>query len=305
LLLEELPGWDHRALARAATLVEAGSPAAENLLRTIFPHTGRAITVGITGAPGAGKSTIISRLVTAVRGTGRSVAVVAVDPSSPYSGGAILGDRIRMQDHHSDPQVFIRSMATRGQLGGLAAQTANMTMLLDAAGFDLIFIETVGVGQDEVDVARLADITAVVLAPGMGDDVQAIKAGIMEIADLFLLNKSDQSGAERLEQEVRFVLSLSENRDKPPVIRVTASDGAGIEDALAAIEQQAKRPAQPERRRENWSRRISEMVRERLMQRLPVRLIEERAEQVSVLERNPFEVVDELIEYIAHEERNG
>src|SRR5258707_9178200 len=194
---------DTRALARAATMIENRHPDAEALLRELFPHTGRALIIGVTGAPGTGKSTLCDQLVRTLRAEGKTVGVIAVDPTSPYTGGAILGDRIRMQQHHADPGVFIRSMATRGWLGGLARATTEMTMLLDAAGRDVVIVETVGVGQDEVEIARLADVTLVVLAPGMGDDVQELKAGIMEIADVFAINKADLPGVEKLERELK------------------------------------------------------------------------------------------------------
>src|SRR5580698_260844 len=205
---EKIVSGDIRALARAATWIENRSPESETLLRELFPRTGRAMILGVTGAPGAGKSTLCDQIVRTLRDEGKTVGVIAVDPSSPYTGGAILGDRIRMQEHHADPGVFIRSMATRGWLGGLARATTEMTLLLDAAGFDVVLVETVGVGQDEVDVARLADVTVVVLVPGMGDDVQAIKAGMMEVADIFVVNKSDREGAEQLEAEVLAMQGL-------------------------------------------------------------------------------------------------
>src|SRR5574341_336599 len=215
---------DFRVLARAATAIENREPEALVLSKELFPLTGRAVIAGITGAPGTGKSTLANALTRALRQKDRTVGIIAVDPSSPFSGGAILGDRIRMQDHHADPGVFIRSMATRGCLGGLARATTDVALLLDAAGMDAILIETVGVGQDEVEVARLADVTVVVLTPGLGDDVQAIKAGIMEIADVFVINKADQAGADRLEREIQAALSLARRADgwAPPIVRTVA-----------------------------------------------------------------------------------
>src|SRR5258708_6335210 len=234
---QQILAGDHRALARAVTAVENRHPEAERLLQELFPHTGKSKIIGITGSPGAGKSTLVDRFIHEWRRESKSVGVLTVDPTSPYTGGAILGDRIRMLSHHADEAVFIRSMATRGCLGGLAAATTDMTVLLDAAGKDVVLVETVGVGQDEVEIARLADATIVVLVPGMGDDVQAIKAGIMEIARVFVINKSDQAGAERLEQEIKAIQSLSTRKDgwAPPIVRTVASEGQGIAETLAAV----------------------------------------------------------------------
>src|SRR5579872_6775332 len=233
---QKIVDGDLRALARAATWIENRSPEAEPLLRALFPHTGRALILGVTGPPGAGKSTLCDQCARLIRAEGKTVGIIAVDPSSPFSGGAVLGDRIRMQQHHADPGVFIRSMATRGWLGGLARATMEMTMLFDAAGLDVVIVETVGVGQDEVEIARLAGVTMVVLVPGMGDDVQAIKAGIIEIADVFVINKSDLPGAEKLEHELKGYLNLSHRPDgwSPPVVHTIAHEGKGIEETLAA-----------------------------------------------------------------------
>jgi LAO/AO transport system kinase len=225
---------DVRALARVATGVENRDPEALAVLRELAAFAGHARIVGITGPPGVGKSTLVDALAVALRQRGLTVAVLAVDPSSRLTGGAILGDRIRMTRHHADTGIFIRSMATRGSLGGLAAATRDLALLMDAAGRDYVLIETVGVGQDEVEIAGLAGITVVVQAPGMGDDVQAIKAGIMEIADVFAINKADQPGADRMEMELRAALGLAEGR-QPPIVRTVATEGKGVAELLDVL----------------------------------------------------------------------
>ncbi len=231
--------FEPRVLARLATGIENRDPQALATLEALPP--GHARIIGITGPPGAGKSTLVEAISAALRRQGRTVAIIAVDPSSRATGGALLGDRIRMQQHHADPGIFIRSMATRGGSGGLARTTAGMVRLMDAAGMDYVLIETVGVGQDEVDIADLAHVTLVVLVPGMGDDVQSIKAGIMEIADIFVINKADQPGADRLEREVQAMLSLT-NDAKPPIIRTVATESTGIGELLEAVGQVANVP---------------------------------------------------------------
>ena len=235
---------DARALARAATGVENRDPEALAVLRELAPRAGHAVVVGVTGAPGAGKSTLLDALARVLREEGHSVGIVAVDPTSRVSGGAILGDRIRMQDLHADPGIFIRSMATRGSLGGLARATGDLAQLLDAAGKDFVLIETVGVGQAETEIAALAQVTVVVLVPGMGDDIQAIKAGIMEIADVFVINKADHAGVERVEREIKSTLQLGTrpNGWVPPVIRTVATQGTGVRDLLSAIRDRAAHP---------------------------------------------------------------
>ncbi len=297
-LAERVLSGDPRAIARAATAIENRRPEAGTLLREIFPHTGRATIAGITGSPGAGKSTLVDQFARALRAENRLVGIIAVDPTSPYSGGAILGDRIRMQSHHADAGVFIRSMATRGAVGGLAAATTDLALLLDAAGFDTILVETVGVGQDEVEVAKLADVTAVVLVPGMGDDVQALKAGIMEIADVFLINKADLAGADRLERELNASLSLSARRDgwTPPIVNTVASEGKGIAEALAAI--RSYPATRRDRAAQTWALRLREMLRERLLERLPAEEIESAARDVAARERDPYTIVDEWLKRI-------
>ena len=269
---ESLPVWaekilagDRRAIARAISAVESSEPAGIELLKLLFPKTGRAYVVGVTGSPGVGKSTLVEKLAAEYRRAGVRVGIVAVDPTSPFSGGAILGDRIRMQALSADEGVYIRSMATRGHLGGLAPAVQDVVTILDAAGCQVILIETVGVGQDEVEIARHADGTVLLLVPGMGDDVQTFKAGVMEIADLYVVNKSDRPGADRVEQEVTAMLGMSQRRDdwRPPVLKTVATTGEGISDLREALErfrtigqQDARQLA---RRREQWRGSLLEL----------------------------------------------
>jgi len=260
-----------RALARALTRVENRAPDSFDILRQLFPHTGQAQVIGITGSPGVGKSSIVDRMAAAYRKRGNSPAVVAVDPSSPFTGGAILGDRIRMTSMSPDSGVFIRSMATRGNLGGLAAATADVVSVLDAASRSPILVETVGVGQDEIDIVKLADICIVVLVPGLGDDVQALKAGLMEIADLFVINKSDRPGAEKLERAIVAMLSFAHRPDGwiPPVVKTVATEGEGIEELLAAIEQCQKQFEASgigvQKKRDAVRQRLMTLLQERLV----------------------------------------
>lgn len=297
---EKILAGDPRALARAATEIENRSPAAESLLKQLFPHTGKATVLGITGAPGAGKSTLADQLVHEFRREGKSVGVLAVDPSSPYTGGAVLGDRIRMLSHHADPGVFIRSMATRGHLGGLAAATTDMALLLDAAGKEIVLIETVGVGQAEVEVAKLADVTIVVLVPGMGDDVQAIKAGIMEIADIFIINKADQPGADRLEREILAFQSLSATPDGwvPPILHTVATEGRGVSEARFAIRSFLARTNAKQRSVANWSLRLREMLRERLIGQFGNIDFQAAAAEVAERHCDPYTYIDGWIKQI-------
>jgi LAO/AO transport system kinase len=272
-LADRLLERDPRAIARAISLVEDESPLAATLIGRIYPRTGRAYLIGVTGPPGAGKSTLVDRLTTELRRGGRTVGILAVDPTSPYSGGAILGDRVRMQAHAEDAGVFIRSMATRGHLGGLARTTAEAALVLDAAGYDIVIIETVGVGQDEVDIVRTADVSVVTLVPGAGDEVQALKAGIMEIADIFVVNKADRDGADRMAASIESMLSLGATPDgvwRPPVMRTVATTGAGVPELVEMIEQFRARPDggldAKRRARAEW--RLRDMLGRQFLQHL-------------------------------------
>jgi len=303
--LDKLRNGDPRALARAISTVENRSPGWAELLKALFPHSGKARVIGLTGSPGAGKSTLVDQLARHYRKENRSVGIVAVDPTSPYTGGAILGDRIRMQDHFADPGIYIRSMATRGSLGGLARATADVTTVLDASGRDLIMIETVGVGQDEIDIVRLADVTVVILVPGMGDDVQTIKAGIMEIADIFVINKSDREGAERVEREIRAMQSLAIRSDNwtPPIVKTVASEGIGVQDLAAAITQYEaylkKENLLAQRNAHNWQERLVEMLRDAMLDRAREQMgngrMAEYAAEIAEHKRDPYTLVEEIV----------
>jgi LAO/AO transport system kinase len=263
----------------------------------LFPYTGRAAVIGVTGAPGVGKSSLVNSMIRILRAKAKTVAVIAVDPTSPFSHGAILGDRVRMEEHYADAGVFIRSMATRGQLGGLGPATLELAMLADAAGFDFVMIETVGVGQDEIEVGDSADVTIVVLAPGFGDDVQALKAGVMEIADIFAINKADLSGAEKLEQELRMMQSLgakTSQEDEVPICQVVAIENRGVEDLLTTILQVHSKAGRSALQADVWERRIQTQLRERLVLEIPQSAIRECALAVAERRTDPFTALDSL-----------
>ena len=328
-LISAVRSGDARALARAISTVENRAPGWSDLLKALFPYTGKARVVGLTGAPGAGKSTLVDQLARLYRRTKHpslpllakaarsgasqdcasrdenyTVGIIAVDPTSPYTGGAILGDRIRMQDHFADPGIYIRSMATRGSLGGLARTTGDVATVIDASGRDVILIETVGVGQDEVDIVRLAEITIVILVPGMGDDVQSIKAGIMEIADIFVINKSDRDGAERVEREIRALQSLAGRKDgwTPPIVKTVASEGTGVQELAAAIGEYEnylqKEGRALQKSTQNWQERLVEMLRDAMLEKARAQFgdgnIAKLATDVAEHKRDPYTLIEEI-----------
>src|ERR1051326_6554758 len=304
--VDRIRSGEVRALARAISTIEDNRPESRDLLKAIFAHTGNARVIGLTGAPGAGKSTLVDQLAREYRKQERTAGIIAVDPTSPYTGGAILGDRIRMQAHHADPGIYIRSMATRGHLGGLARATTDVSTVLDAAGKDVVLIETVGVGQDEIDIVRLADITVVILVTGMGDDVQTIKAGIMEIADIFCINKSDREGAERVEREIRAMQSLASRDDRwtPPIVKTVASEGQGIEELASTIDNYQKFLVEQglamQKRIQNWRDRLLEMMRDALLNRVLREQVSEDAlrryaAEVAEHKRDPYSLIEEIL----------
>lgn len=305
--VEKILDGNKLAIARAISLVEDARPESLQLLKEIFPHTGKALVIGITGAPGAGKSTLVDRLATHYRALDEKVGIIAVDPSSPFTGGAILGDRIRMQNMATDAGIFIRSMASRGNLGGLARATVDAVAILDAGGFSKIIVETVGVGQDEVDIVKTADVTVVVLVPGMGDDIQAIKAGIMEIGDVFAINKADRDGVLRTERELEMLLSITERSDgwHPRIVKTVATDDKGIKELASAIANYGDFVASNndkavERRLHIALSRIIELLRDRLVKVALKNITSESelkafAKSVAERERDPYSVVDEIV----------
>ncbi len=305
-LLQKFFKGDTRALSRIITRVENRSPDSLEILRQLFPHSGKSQIIGITGSPGAGKSSLVDRLAMAYRKKENMVGIVAVDPSSPFTGGAILGDRIRMQTPGVDPAVYIRSMATRGHLGGLAAATADVVTVLDAARKDPIIVETVGVGQDEIDIVKLADISIVVLVPGMGDDIQALKAGIMEIGDIFVINKADRPGVDKMERAVLAVLSLAHREDgwQPPIVKTIATQGEGIDELVETIERCYSffrhSDARVRKRQDAERQRLMTLLEERLIaiavqQVFPDGELGELVREIAERRQDPYSVVEQII----------
>ncbi|HEV8157733.1 MAG TPA: methylmalonyl Co-A mutase-associated GTPase MeaB [Pyrinomonadaceae bacterium] len=306
ILLEKLFDGEARAVARAITKIENGADGAAEIMKAVFPKTGNALVIGITGSPGAGKSSLVDKLALYYKEKGERIGIVCVDPSSPFSGGAILGDRIRMQTLGLDKNVFIRSMATRGNLGGLSRATVDAVAILDAAGFDKVIVETVGVGQDEVEIVKTADVSVVVLVPGMGDDIQAIKAGIMEIGDVFVINKADREGVLRTEKELEALLSLAHRPDfwNSPIVKTVATENKGIEDLSKAIESYKKFQAQGEAsliRRQAIARwRLLELLREKLLSDLlgkngTSEKLDEMSRAIAEKKTNPYSAVEEIL----------
>ena len=303
--LDKLFAGDTRSVARAITKVENVTDDSAELMKAVFPHTGKALIIGITGSPGAGKSSLVDKLALYYKEKGERIGIVCIDPSSPFSGGAILGDRIRMSTLGLDKNIFIRSMATRGNLGGLSRATVDAVAILDAAGFDKVIVETVGVGQDEVEIVKTADVSVVVLVPGMGDDIQAIKAGIMEIGDVFVINKADREGVLRTEKELEALLSLAHRPDfwNPPIIKTIAPESKGIEDLSKAIESYnefQKKDENLERRKAIARWRLLELLQEKLLADVLKRngtneRLDRLAQEIAEKKTNPYAAVEEIL----------
>lgn len=302
-LAHEILKGNPRAVAKAISLVENNSGLAQEMMKRIFPYSGQSAVIGITGAPGSGKSTLVDQMIPLLRKRGKNMGIVAVDPSSPFSGGAILGDRIRMMRHSVDPKVFIRSMATRGHLGGLAKATGEAITILEAAGKNIILIETVGVGQDEVEVVKLADIVLVVLFPGSGDDIQIFKAGIMEIADIFVLNKADSPEADKIERQLRAVLELGYKKEETtPVVKTVATEGMGVERLIAGISRllSERDPAQRANRKKkliSWMLKdiITDRIYKKVSKNVQISLWEDLVEKIYKREIDPYSVADDIL----------
>jgi LAO/AO transport system kinase len=305
--VERISAGDRRTVSQAISMIERKDPSSRVLLSALFHKGGGARVIGITGTPGAGKSTLVEKLALEYRRNGKRVGIIAIDPTSPFSGGAILGDRIRMQALATDDGTYIRSMATRGQLGGLAPAARDAALVLDAAGFDTIFVETVGVGQDEVDVARLADATIVLVVPGMGDDVQTFKAGVMEIADLFVINKADLPGADQVERELNMLLSVAPQSDsrRPSIVKTTATTGGGVAELASEIDKFLTSAEQNlsgiARRRDNTRLHLLELLRQSMFERIAQEQMDRNrisayVEAILARRRDPYSIVEELLE---------
>lgn len=302
-LAQELIKGNHIAIARAISLAENNRTAAQEMMKKIFPQTGKSLVVGVTGSPGSGKSTLVDQMVVHLRKNGKKIGIIAVDPSSPFTGGAILGDRIRMMRHSTDPEVFIRSMAARGHLGGLAKATGEAIAILEAAGKDFILVETIGVGQDEVEVVKLADIVLVILIPGAGDEIQAFKAGIMEIADLFVLNKADSPGAEKTEKQLQAMLDLGFGGETvPPVVKTVATEGKGVKPLVTEIGKLVASKSQEfidsgKKRLISWMLRdiISDKIYQAVSQNIPESEYESLIEKIYKREIDPYTVADKIV----------
>ena len=306
-LIEKVLNGEPRFIARAITAVENGAENAAELMKAIFPKTGNAVVIGITGSPGAGKSSLVDKLALHYKAKGETVGIICVDPSSPFSGGAILGDRIRMATLGMEKGVFIRSMATRGNLGGLSRATVDAVAILDVAGFQKVIVETVGVGQDEVEIVKTADVSVVVLVPGMGDDIQAIKAGIMEIGDVFVINKADREGVMRTQKELEALLMLAHRSDmwNPPIVRTIATENQGVEDLSAAIDSyyefhQKSGDAGIARKQAVARWRLLELLQERLLSDLlnqngTSERLEAFSMEIAKKNKDPYSAVEELL----------
>ena len=307
-LLKKVLNGDVRGIARAISMIEdqnnmTGASEAEVIMREIYPHTGKAWVIGVTGSPGAGKSTLTDKLIERFRELGKSVGVIAIDPSSPFSGGAILADRIRMQRHTDDPLVYIRSMGTRGSLGGVSRGTREAALILDASGKDIVIIETVGVGQSEVDIMKIADTVCVILVPGLGDDIQVMKAGIMEIADVFVVNKADKEGADKVARETRAMIDLLKDKSwSPPVVLTIAEDGSGLPELVSKIDLHMKHMNDTKAGLERMEKRINTEVETLLLSRIAGRVDRlwgtyksDKINDLLLRKTNPYAVVDEII----------